>query len=176
MRLISLKWLFCENHVILFFQVATRSSPIFYVGFGVDHLISLFTQQACRHPRSIFETFCAHTSDFFFVHWSVFQFHWMTIPENSRNYSSRIVDSPHRLFRDELLLEESHSEICPTQPNSRPSPPSCLRGLVRRSPCFRMVDCDWRHVWIVWPLCPFSFWTSLVVWFTGCMGLPATVL
>ena len=35
-----------------------------------------------------------------------------------------------------------------------------------------MVNCGWRQVWIVWPLYLFSFWTSLTVWFTGCIGFP----
>ena len=34
------------------------------VGFGVGDLISLVTQQACRHPRGIFETKSAYTKDF----------------------------------------------------------------------------------------------------------------
>ena len=41
-----------------------------------------------------------------------------------------------------------------------------------RENCFRTVDCGWRHVLIVWPFCPFSFWTSLAVWFTECTGFP----
>ena len=40
-----------------------------------------------------------------------------------------------------------------------------------REDCFRMVNCDWRHVLMVWPYFSFSFWTSLAVWFTGCIGL-----
>ena len=32
------------------------------------------------------------------------------------------------------------------------------------------MNCGWRHVQIVWPFYLFSFWTSLAVWFTGCVG------
>ena len=35
-----------------------------------------------------------------------------------------------------------------------------------------MVNCGWRHVWIVCPFFSFSLWTSRVVWFTGCIGFP----
>ena len=32
------------------------------------------------------------------------------------------------------------------------------------------MNCGWRHEKIVWPFYSFSFWTSQVVWFTGCIG------
>ena len=46
-----------------------------------------------------------------------------TVPHCARDYSSRIVNSPHSLVQDELLLEEWHSEICPKWPYSRPNHP-----------------------------------------------------
>ena len=49
---------------------------------------------------------------FLFVHWSVFQFHWITAPHCSKDYSSSIVNSPHCLVQDEQLLGEWHSEKC----------------------------------------------------------------
>ena len=41
-----------------------------------------------------------------------------------------------------------------------------------REDCFRVMNCGRRHVEILWPCCPFSFWTSPVVWFTWCKGFP----
>ena len=111
-----------EYHLILLFQVAIGSSPIFFhaehrvgedVGFGVGELISVFTQEVCRHVRGIIEIDNPYTNDLFFVHWSVFQFRGIAIPHCSKNYPSRIVTSPESLVQDELLLEEWHSEICP---------------------------------------------------------------
>ena len=50
----SYSWSDCvsEYHLFTLFQVAIGSSPIFP-----------FTHKACRHPRGIFETSCACTSD-----------------------------------------------------------------------------------------------------------------
>ena len=45
-----------------------------------------------------------------------------------------------------------------------------------RKKCFRMMNCGWRHVRIVWPLYLLSFWTSLAVWFTGCKGFLRSIL
>ena len=41
-----------------------------------------------------------------------------------------------------------------------------------REDCFRMMNCGWIHEKIVWPFYSNSFWTSRVVWFTGCIGVP----
>ena len=57
------------NRIISHFSHAERTeSEKTKVLFGVGDPISLFAQQACRHPRSISETHSAYTSDFFFVH------------------------------------------------------------------------------------------------------------
>ena len=42
--------------------------------------------------------------------------------------------------------------------------------------CFRMMNCGWRHLQVVWPFYSFSFRTSLAAWFTGCIGFPRNCL
>ena len=92
------------------FTQSTESEETWTLALVIWSAFSL--NKLCRHPRGIFDTKSASHQWFLVVHWSVFQFHGITVPHCSKDYSSRVVNSPHSLVQDELLLEEWHSEIC----------------------------------------------------------------
>ena len=104
---------------------------------------------------------------FLIDHWSVFLSHWITVPETSRDGSSRIVDSCHSLLRDEWLLEEWYSWTFPKKPNSSPNLSQ------DRQVVFHWFSWPWRRrlpyhgMWSavlggdVSMSLPYSFWHSL---------------
>ena len=81
-------------------------------------------------------------------YWSFFQFMWRTVSQTSRDDSWQIVNSPHSLFRDELLLEEWYPESSPKSPRSRPNCPW------DRLIIFHISSWPWRSRLQNSPMCP----------------------
>ena len=115
---------FSENLLILLFQVAIGSSPIFPTQSTESEktwALALVSWQALLHHKLVDVhsqslKIIALTTVISFCSPISFSFSLITVPHEPKNDSSRIVDSPHGLVQDELLLEEKYSEICPQWP------------------------------------------------------------
>ena len=119
-RFRSFKRLFSKYHLIFSFQNFLRI--FFYTSQTPDRAPSLRRRRSWRsrsdefcHTASLSRSTCILCNQPWSHHWSlsgpwsIFQFLWIISAKNSRNDSSRIVNSDHTLDQDELLLDEWYS-------------------------------------------------------------------